>query len=156
MLGAGWMSSIPRRGGCWYLHLWVPLAWGLLHRGCGGWYGIAAAVAGIVPALQNCRLQHLTRDELNQIPPERIKNGNVKGKFSGNRDMDPDPCWLLPRDRQGRQGLCQGPTHDLAPPAPCSSRLCLCSWGGQAGAPEVLHGWKHPSLELLATDKPLF
>lgn len=116
------------KGGCWYLHPWVPLAWGLLHRGCGGWYGIAVAVAGMVPALQPYRLQYLTRDKLKQKPPERIKNGNVRVKFGGNKDMDLNPCWLLPRDRQGRQQLCQGPTRGLAPPAP-AALACACADG---------------------------
>lgn len=148
MAGAGWPSALPGSGGVSICTPGCPLhregGRGGVHGGRGGWGGIAAAIAGAAPATPPHELRHLTRDKLNQTLPERIKSGNPGGKLHGNRDMDPNPSWLLPRDRQGH-GLCQGLTRGLAPLAPAV--LACTRTRGEAGVEpqKPRGGWKHPS-----------
>lgn len=132
-------------GGCWHLLPWVPLAqregtgeaaWG--HGQCG----IAMAVAGMTPTTLLCRLRHLTGDKLNQALPERLKTGNLEAKFCGNRNMDPNSSWLLPRNRQG---AVPGTYMWLSTSGSRSPCLHPYPWRHQAGAPEAPCVWKQPS-----------
>lgn len=93
-LGNAWsrLSQHPPRSGEGLVS--APLGAPCTERGCrdtctgrGAQGGTAVAGAGTAPATSPCRVRY----KLNQTLPERKKSGNMRRKFYGRKDVDPNP-----------------------------------------------------------------